>query len=168
MSLNRVLFFAFVMMMTIANFTFAQDQQQDDRAIRDILNQQVSTWNKGDATGYSQHFAENGTFTNILGVFYTGHEAFLTRHEEIFKGLFRGTHAEAEVVSLRFVRPDVAIAETYTSVSGFAAGPPPGSHVDDKGALHTRLLQVFTKESGDWKIVVYHNVDVKPGPPPRK
>ncbi len=34
---------------------------------------------------------------------------------------------------------------------------------DAKGRLRTRLLQVMVKEAGDWKIPVYHNVDVKPG-----
>jgi hypothetical protein len=37
--------------------------------------------------------------------------------------------------------------------------------LDDKGRLRTRLLQVLAKEDGVWKIVAYHNVDVKPGVP---
>jgi hypothetical protein len=42
--------------------------------------------------------------------------------------------------------------------------------VDAKGRLRTRLLQVLAKDNGVWKIVAYHNVDVKPGiavPEPR-
>jgi uncharacterized protein (TIGR02246 family) len=50
----------------------------------------VAAWNKGDAQAYSRHFAADGRFTNILGMFFTG-QAFLDRHEEIFKGIFRGT-----------------------------------------------------------------------------
>jgi hypothetical protein len=33
---------------------------------------------------------------------------------------------------------------------------------DDKGRLRTRLLQVIVKDGGEWKIVAYHNTDVKP------
>jgi hypothetical protein len=40
-----------------------------------------------------------------------------------------------------------------------------GVVLDDKGSFHTRLLQVFAKENGQWKVVTYHNVDVKPGTP---
>ena len=40
------------------------------------------------------------------------------RHEEIFKGQFRGTVFQQEVVCLRFVRPDVAVVDTLTWVSG--------------------------------------------------
>jgi uncharacterized protein (TIGR02246 family) len=148
----------------------AQDNP-DERAIRQILDSEVTTWNKGDADGYSGHFATDGTFTNIRGMFFTGHQEFRDRHEAIFTGEFRGTSLKQEIVSLRFIRPDVAVAETLTWVSGFSkAGAPPGTQLDANGRLRTRLLQVLRKDGGEWKIVVYHNVDVKPGvavPEPR-
>lgn len=135
----------------------------DEAAIRSILQEEVTAWNKGDAQTYSQHFAADGTFTNILGMFFTGHQAFLDRHEEIFKGMFRGTVLRQDVVSLKFVRPDTAVVETLTWISGFSpSGPPPGTHTDPKGRLRTRLLQVMVKDADGWKIAVYHNVDVKP------
>ena len=138
----------------------------DETAIRRILDNEVATWNKGDTDGYSRDFATDGTFTNIRGMFFTGHQEFRDRHEAIFKGEFRGTSLKQEIVSLRFIRPDVAIAETLTSVSGFSkAGLPPGTLLDANGRLRTRLLQVLKKDGGEWKIVVYHNVDVKPGVP---
>lgn len=44
----------------------------DETAIRQILDSEVTTWNKGDTDGYSRHFAADGTFTNIRGMFFTG------------------------------------------------------------------------------------------------
>ena len=150
-----------VVVLLLATLMAAQGKP-DEAAIRGILDDETVTWNKGDSDGYSRHFAENGTFTNVLGMFFSGHQAFQDRHEEIFKGRFRGTTLRLEIVSLRFVRPDVAIVETLTWVSGFSnQGPPPGAHTDTKGRLCTRLLQVLVKNGGEWKIVVYHNVDVK-------
>ena len=97
-------------------------------------------------------------------MFFAGYKAFRDRHEQIFKGQFRGTVLEQEVVSLRLVRPGVAVVDSLTWVSGFPkTGPPPVLQTDAKGRLRTRLLQVFVKEGDDWKIVVYHNVDIKPG-----
>ncbi len=143
----------------------------DEAAIRRILEEEVTTWNRSDADGYSRYFATEGTFTNVQGMFFTGYKAFRDRHEEIFKGQFRGTALQLEVVSLRFVRPDVAVVDALTWVSGFSkAGSPPVVHTDAKGRLRTRLLQVLVKEGDAWKIVVYHNVDIKPGiesPEPR-
>jgi uncharacterized protein (TIGR02246 family) len=82
----------------------------------------------------------------------------------IFEGIFKNTTVKQDIVSLRFIRPDVAIVETLTTVSGVKQAPP-GVVLDDKGSFHTRLLQVFAKENGQWKVVTYHNVDVKPGTP---
>ncbi len=136
----------------------------DETEIREIIQEEVATWNKGDAEAYSRHFATDGTFTNILGMFFTGHETFRDRHEEIFKGMFRGTVLRQDIVSVKFVRVDVAVVETLTWVSGFSkSGPPPGTHTDAKGRLRTRLLQVLVRDGSEWKIASYHNVDVKPG-----
>ncbi len=151
-----------LIMLFFATISAAQSKP-DEAAVRNILQEEVVAWNKGDTQAYSQHFAEDGTFTNILGMFFTGHQAFLNRHEEIFKGMFHGTVLQQDVVSLRFVRPDTAVVETLTWITGFSAsGPPPGTHTDAKGRLRTRLLQVMVKDADGWKIVVYHNVDVKP------
>ena len=65
-------------------------------------------------------------------------------------------------MSLRFLTPDVAVCETLTWVSGFNSGAPPDRRLDTKGRLRTRLLQVMEKRDGEWQIVVYHNVDIKP------
>ena len=113
-----------LVMLFFATMAGAQSKP-DEAAIRSILQEEVTAWNKGDAQAYSQRFAADGTFTNIRGMFFTGHQAFLDRHEEIFKGMFRGTVVRQDVVSLRFVRSDVAVVETLTSVSGFSAAGPP-------------------------------------------
>ncbi len=154
---------ALILIMPFIAAISAAQSKPDEAAIRSILQEEVTAWNKGDAQTYSQHFAQDGTFTNILGMFFTGHQAFLDRHEEIFKGMFRGTVLTQDIVSLKFVRPDTAVVETLTWISGFSpSGPPPGTHTDAKGRLRTRLLQLMVKDSDEWKIAVYHNVDVKP------
>ena len=147
----------------LAGLTAAAQSKSDEDAIRSILDNEIATWNQGDADGYSKHFAADGTFTNVPGMFFTGRQAYRDRHEVIFKGPFRGTKLELQVVSLRFLTPDVAICETLTWVSDFKSGAPPDLHLDAKGRLRTRLLQVLTKRNGEWQIVVYHNVDIKPG-----
>ena len=136
----------------------------DETAIRKVVQDEVAAWNRGDATAYSIQFANDGTFTNILGQFFTGHEAFLKQHEVIFQGIFKNTTLQQDIVSLKFIRPDVAIVETLTSLSGMAETAP-GTAADSKGRLRTRLLQVVARQGAEWKIVAYHNVDVKPGVP---
>src|SRR5882724_11754774 len=90
----------------------------DEGAIRKILDDEITTWNQGDADGYSKHFAADGTFTNVNGMFFTGRQAFLDRHESVFKGPFCGTILQLQVESLRFLTPDIAVCETLSWVSG--------------------------------------------------
>jgi uncharacterized protein (TIGR02246 family) len=146
----------------LAGVVAAAQSKPAENAIRGILDQEITTWAHGDADGYSKHLAADGTFTNVMGMFYTGQKAFRDRHEVIFKGPFLGTTLQLQVVSLRFLAPDIAICETLSWVSGFKSGAPPGLHLDPKGRLRTRLLQVMAKRNGEWQTVVYHNVDIKP------
>jgi uncharacterized protein (TIGR02246 family) len=136
----------------------------DSAAIREIVTNEIAAWNQGDAAAYSRHFAAEGTFTNLRGQFFVGYDAFLKQHDAIFKTLFRGTTLEQEIVSLKFVTNDVAVVEVLTAVSGMKQ-PPPGAAWDARGRLRTRLLQVVARQQGGWKIVAYHNVDVKAGVP---
>jgi uncharacterized protein (TIGR02246 family) len=155
---------AFILLTLLLTTISNAQNKSDTTAIESILNEEVISWNNGDAITYSQRFSENGTFTNILGMFYTGHKEFLDRHVEIFKGRFLKTTLHQNIVSLRFVRPDVAIVETLTWITGFSKdGPPVGTHLDAKGRLFTRLLQVMVKIKDGWQITVYHNVDLKTG-----
>ncbi len=110
----------------------------------------------------ARHFAVDGTFTNILGMFLKGREAFRERHEEILNGAYRGSTKQSDVVSIKFVRPDVAVVETLQTITGLQKLLP-GTSADTKGRLQTRLLQVLVKEGGEWKIAAFHNVDVKSG-----
>jgi len=146
---------------TFASSLLAQGAP-DETAIRKILQEEVSSWNASEADAYARPFETDCSFTNILGMFFRGQKAFRDRHEEIFKGLFHGTVLQQEVTSIQFVRPDVAIVETLTWVSGFRNGPPPGTRTDERGRLRTRLLQVFVESASEWKIATYHNVDLKP------
>jgi uncharacterized protein (TIGR02246 family) len=140
----------------------------DKEAIRNILHEQATAWNRGDAEAYARHFAAEGTFTNILGMFFTGQQAFRERHDHLLKKVLPGTVLHQEVVSLQFIHPGTAVVETLSRVSGCpGAGALPGVHIDAAGRLHTRLLQVLVKDADDWKIVAYHNVDVKAGVPTR-
>ena len=148
---------------SIPNISWSQ-ANQDEGLIQNILSEETNAWNSGDAKAYSNHFAKDGTFTNIMGQFFIGHQAFEERHDVIFKSMFKGTKLITNVVSLRFIKPDVAVVETLAWVSGIAT-PPPGAKLDPKGRLVTRLLQVMIKDGADWKIEAYHNIDIKPGPP---
>jgi uncharacterized protein (TIGR02246 family) len=81
----------------------------DETGGREIIHEQTAAWNKGDAEAYSWRFAADGIFTNLLGMYFTGRDAFRERHAQIFKTDYRGSVKQEEIVSVKFVRPEVAI-----------------------------------------------------------
>jgi len=140
--------------------------KKDFMAIRQVLDDETLSWNKKDAKMYASHFSENGTFTNVLGMFFTGYDHFLKMHEHVFKTMFRGTVMQQQLVSIQFAGETIAVVETITTISDFSAdGPPKGTSLDSKGSLNTRLLQTMLRSGSDWKIIAYHNVDIKAGIP---
>jgi uncharacterized protein (TIGR02246 family) len=129
----------------------------DENEIHTLLDELADAWKRGDAKAYGARFLPDGTFTNVNGEFYLGREEFDRRHADVFGGVFRGTALEMTMNKLRFVRPDVAVADIDTEVSGCRLRPQ-GVAVGPDGLLRSRLLIVLVKEDGGWWIAAYHNV----------
>jgi uncharacterized protein (TIGR02246 family) len=129
----------------------------DESEIQTLLDELADAWKRGDAKAYGARFLPDGTFTNVNGEFYVGREEFDRRHAHVFAGVFRGTALSLSLEKLRFVRPDVAIADVDTEVAG-AQLRPPGAAVGPDGVLKSRLLMVLVKDKGAWCIAAYHNV----------
>jgi len=156
-------------MFIAAAMTAMAQATPDEAALRNIVQEEVAAWNSGDAVAYSRHFAADGIFVNIRGEYRTGVQAFTQQHEFLFKGPFHGSTLHQDVVSIQFIRPDVASVEVLTSVTGIQKLSP-GTNTDAKSRLRTRLLQVLVKDKGEWRIATYHNTDVKadvPAPEPQ-
>jgi uncharacterized protein (TIGR02246 family) len=131
--------------------------------IASLVAELQSTWNSGNAQGYSAHFAENGEFTNILGTTKYGKKFFEERHAQIFATFFKGSRLEQKIERIEFIRPDVAIVNLDNNIRDFLAVPP-GIKAGPDGVLRTRLLLVLAKEGDAWTIVAYHNVAVMEPP----
>jgi uncharacterized protein (TIGR02246 family) len=129
----------------------------DEVMVQQFLGELVDAWNRGDTKAYGARFLADGTFTNVNGMFHEGREEFDQRHEEIFRGPLKGSTITLTPRKVRFIRPDVAIADIDCGVFGSAAQPP-GVQVGADGALRTCLMLVLAKESGSWWIAAYHNV----------
>jgi hypothetical protein len=88
--LSFLLFFATTIFVAV-HMVPAAGCWADALAIRNIINEEVVAWNSGDAAAYSRHFAAKGTFTNIYGMVFEGHEQFEKRHAETFATFFKGS-----------------------------------------------------------------------------
>ena len=91
---------------------------------------------------------------------FQGRDAFHDRHAAVFKTVFKGSALTLRIAALRFIRPEVAIADLDAEVSGLAAVPVGLTAVD--GVVQSKLLMMSVKEHDDWWISAYHNVAVVP------
>jgi uncharacterized protein (TIGR02246 family) len=129
----------------------------DEAAIRRVLDNLVSAWNRGDATAFSSQVRDDVTFTNVFGAVHFGHDEFERRHGDVFKGFLKDTRIAMTARKLRFVRPDVAIADVDMAYPTFQT-PPSNVRPMADGIVHSALLMVLVKEAGDWWISAYHNI----------
>jgi uncharacterized protein (TIGR02246 family) len=152
-----------LMLVALPAIAVAGPTFEDQSAIRTIIEQETEAWNRGDAKAYSVRFAQDGGFTNILGMVFYGRQPFEDRHEEIFTTFYKGSRLKQSIRKLRFVTQDVAVVDIDTELTGFA-GLPPTVRAWPDGVLRTRLQQVLVKREGIWWIEAYHNVEARPVP----
>lgn len=132
----------------------------DGQAIRILLDAQEDAWRAGDAAAFSHAAKAEIVFTNVMGLFSVGRAGFEAQHRHIFSSFYKGSTLRQVVEQLSFVRPDVAIVNTLTEVTGFGALPPVIRAYD--GVLKTRLEQVMERTDDGWKVAAFHNVVVHP------
>ncbi len=136
----------------------------DEAAIRAVVQGEADAWNRGDAEAFAAHYAENGSFTNIIGQQLYGKPAFVKQHAMILSTIYKGSHNTFSIGHITFLRPDVAVVDIDGILTGFSRLPP-GLKPADDGALHVKLQEVMTREHGQWAIAAFHNVAVYPLPP---
>ena len=134
---------------------------EDHAAIAALVAQEDAAWAAGDAAAFSAHVRDDIVFTNVVGMFAIGREPFETQHARIFATIYKGSRLTQKIAGLSFVRPDVAVLDTVTEVTGFAELPPGAGAVN--GVLRTRLEQVLVRDDdGEWRVAAFHNVPIHP------
>lgn len=128
--------------------------------IAEIISAQDAAWCAGDAAAFGASAMPDVVFTNVVGMFSIGIEAFNAQHAHIFATIYKGSRLSQQIVHVTIAADDVAIVDTLTSVTGFSHLPPGAEAID--GALRTRLEQVLVRRDGAWRVQTFHNVPVSP------
>jgi uncharacterized protein (TIGR02246 family) len=124
----------------------------DEQAIEGILQQFETAWNRSDSVSLAALFAEDANFIQIFGGQLDGRATIEASHRHIFDTIYKGSHGRLELRSIRFVRPDVAVAFARAHVK-FMEGNEPRE-------IETRPTMVVVKENGKWQIVAFQNTRV--------
>lgn len=135
----------------------------EEPLIRKAVDTEEDAWNRGDARAFAARFQEEGLLADVLGAVSRGRAEIERRQSELSSLYFKGSLIELKVRRIRFLKPDVAIVEIDTEMSGFHKAPP-AVFVDAEKVIRTRLLQVMVKSGSDWLIAWSYGVDIKTPP----
>lgn len=123
------------------------DQVAANAAVDQLVGEIAEAWNAGDAPAYGARYCPDGTFTNTDGTLDLGRDEVVRTAEEAFQGVLAGTKFSTAVRKVRLVRPDVAVVDLDTRVSGM-----PG------GEVRISQMLVLVEEDDRWWITAQHNV----------
>ena len=122
----------------------------NETAIRGLIDTLVAGWNAADAGKLASVFTADADFT-ISGRRTRGRELIARGHDEILRTIYRGTKNSAEVESIRFLRPDVAVVDATFMLRNQDGSLP-------FGIAHTSAGIIATEEGGVWSIAVLRNM----------
>src|SRR4051812_41806498 len=89
-----------------------------EAAILNLIETLIAGWNAHDAKIYASAFAEDADYVTVVGHWWRGRAETIDRHAEVFRDRFSRSRVRSEGVSVRFVRPDVAVAHLQWEMTG--------------------------------------------------
>ena len=128
----------------------------DEQAIRSLMAQTTEAFNKHDAKLWAAVCTPDARLVTVRGESMNGAAAIEKGLASIFATRGRNSKLRTLDVTVRFVRPDVALAHVTNEMSGVVA--PSG----ETQPPHTELsIRVVVKDGGVWKVTAFHNVIVQ-------
>jgi uncharacterized protein (TIGR02246 family) len=126
-----------------------------------LLEALPDAWNRRDADAWVENFADESGFTNILGMHFPDREANRARHAQLFATIFANSTLEAEVLRVRPVGRDAAVAELQFTLVGYDRLPPDVPETEP-GVLRTRLITMLESRDDRWVVVSAQNTAILP------
>jgi len=120
-----------------------QGTPQDEQAIRNMSAEFMIAWNKNDSKALAACFTTDGDLINPAGRVGRGRNEVGKIIAEEQSGVFKGTRINMPQKHLRFLKPDVAVADYEFEITGLR-----GSETTLKGLL----TSVLHKEGEKWLI----------------
>ena len=135
------------------------DPAAEEPALRKAVDGEEAAWNGADAKALATLFRDDATYADAFGGVARGRAEVDKRIAEVLSA-WRGTRIALKVRKVRVLKPDVALVEADAELTGWKKLPP-GFRAEDDQILRSRLLQVFQKEAGAWRVAASYEVDVK-------
>lgn len=130
-----------------------QRQNDDEAALRRIVQQLQDGWNAHDGKAFAAPFAADADYVIVNGMKIKGRETIERGHTGIFTSIYKDSHNVGTIKNIRFLRPDVAVVHVEWNLEYRVGDQPQKGH-----AMNTLVL---TKESGKWVIAAFQNTPIQ-------
>jgi uncharacterized protein (TIGR02246 family) len=127
---------------------------QDEAALRQIVEDIVSAWNRADGQAFASVFAEDAEFRNVYGHKAQGRQAIAQGQQYLFDNVMPGSTIDIDISTIRFIRPDIAYVETESRLQ----------HENNPFPVAI-AASIAVKENGAWKIITINNAGILPDAP---
>ncbi|MBF6333411.1 SgcJ/EcaC family oxidoreductase [Nocardia transvalensis] len=124
-------------------------QLTDEAAIRALFDRTSRAWADADAHAFASAFTEDADYVTFFGPHYKGRADIEAVHRPLFEKWQKGSHLDGEIVSLRFLTPDVALVHGRGAV---VKGRKRRNRFNTKVTLH-----VAVRQDGEWRFAAFHN-----------
>jgi uncharacterized protein (TIGR02246 family) len=131
----------------------------DDQAIRRLIDDFLSAWNRHDMRAFGSLYRDDADFVNVYGTHWQGATRIADEHGALHETIFRSSRLTASRVEVKFLNPDVATAHVFWDLSGLVR--PNGEPAPDRRGI---LINVLVRDGSTWRIAATHNTDIVPRP----
>ena len=126
--------------------------REDDEAIRKVIAGTTEAFNKHDAKAFAAFYAPDAELVTVRGERMKG----ATEIEKGLASIFatRATAATLKTLdlSIRLIKPDVAIAHVTNEMSGVE-----NSKRESQPPHRELSIRVLVKDEGKWRVTAFHN-----------
>jgi uncharacterized protein (TIGR02246 family) len=129
----------------------------DEQAIRQVITEMTEGFNSHDGRAASRMYMPEARLVTVRGEVMEGQAAIEKGLTSIFETRAKTATHRTLAVSIRFLRPDIALVHVTNELSGLVA--PEGTHLPPHQELSLRVL---AKQDGRWQVAAFHNTMVRP------
>ena len=127
----------------------------DEDAVKDVITATTEALNAHDAKAFARHYTADAELVTVRCEILRGAADIERGLAAIFATRARGARLRTLDVTVRFIRPDVAVAHVTNEMTGVTNAQ--GERMPPQRELSVRVL---VKDDGVWRVTAFHNTIV--------
>jgi uncharacterized protein (TIGR02246 family) len=149
-------FFLLITTIFIFFFTMGQSSDENKEAVKKVILAFQDDFNNGGFKNVVAYTTNDWEHINPLGGIDKGRDEVLKTVRRVHQSFLKGVTMTADSMSIRFITPDVAIADVIHKISTYTT--PDGEKHENERQIKT---YVVVKKMGKWLLTHDHNTIVQ-------